>query len=68
MFILTNKGAEMQGSHHNSEISSKEEEFVPVARFRYIPLAKLEVLDMERETGLERLLYLQSLITEEVEQ
>ncbi len=58
----------MQGSYRYSEIPSKEEDIVPVARFRYVPLAKLETLDMERETGLERLLYLQSLITEEAEQ
>ena len=58
----------MFGTYRSNQISSKEDDFVPVARFRYLPPASLDTLDMEHEAGLERLIYLQSLINDEIEQ
>lgn len=45
----------------------KDEAVAAVLRFQYLPPASLSKLDMQCELGLERLLYLQALITEDSE-
>ena len=57
----------MYSDFQRSDTFHDAEENLPIARFRYLPLESLEAFDTECETGLERLLYLQSLIADEVE-
>jgi hypothetical protein len=56
-----------QPSLDRGDLRLKDETIAAVLRFQYLAPASLAKLDMQCELGLERLLYLQALITEDGE-